>query len=538
MEVSEGWMQRILFVCVVSYRLLNWMGRSKKLYVNLKTAALGRISLCLVAKVLSRKTVNNEAFIRVMGKVWQVKRGVVIESLTGNIFMLHFKKGDDRNRILSGNPWSFYDALIVLIPLICITRDIGWFLGEMIGEVNDLDGGSTGDCVGNFMRVRVRVAIDKPLRRCLRVDVLGDGVETIMILSPLRRNNVRDRRGLQPQEESNGKKENDKDHNSLQSQLPTTGAGKTNPWCDINGSRKAEGKQLVAGNHMDIPIIESDKPFNEEEKDLRFDILTTSTDTLAANDELMGTGKKGGTSNLDFIIDSGGDIGVYTDPSIGTQVEQEMVVFFSMRNAGAMMVSARRLLRMPGGEIMGSDKGITGSSVVSACLKVLNDGGSVRDLNNTVITLIPKRGNENKRKIHWCTWKHLCKEKSNGGLGFRDLEVFNKSLLAKQGWRIIKNLDSLASRTLKGCYFPNSSFLAAGKTSTGSFIWNSLLWGRGILDKRLRWRLGNGTSIRIYKDNWVSRPNTFKILSTPSLGDTTVDRLLSPSGGWDMQVLK
>ncbi|KAK2640890.1 hypothetical protein Ddye_022653 [Dipteronia dyeriana] len=148
-------------------------------------------------------------------------------------------------------------------------------------------------------------------------------------------------------------------------------------------------------------------------------------------------------------------------------------------------------------------------------------------------------GNENKRKIHWGTWKNLCKVKTDGGLGFYDLENFNRSLLAKQGWRIIKNLDSLTSRTLKGCYFPNSSLLAAGKTCVGSFIWNSLIWGKGILDKGLRWRLGNGTSIRIYKDKWVSRPNTFKILSPPSLGvDTAVDRLLSPSGGWDMQVLK
>ncbi|KAK2650464.1 hypothetical protein Ddye_017953 [Dipteronia dyeriana] len=36
-----------------------------------------------------------------------------------------------------------------------------------------------------------------------------------------------------------------------------------------------------------------------------------------------------------------------------------------------------------------------------------------------------------------------------------------------------------------------------GKTSTGSFIWNSHMWGKCILDKGLRWRLGNGTSIRI-----------------------------------------
>ncbi|KAK2664345.1 hypothetical protein Ddye_002919 [Dipteronia dyeriana] len=48
----------------------------------------------------------------------------------------------------------------------------------MIGEVLVVDGGSTG----KFMRVRVRMDIDQPLKRCLRVDIMGDGVETVMLL--------------------------------------------------------------------------------------------------------------------------------------------------------------------------------------------------------------------------------------------------------------------------------------------------------------------------------------------------------------------
>ncbi|KAK2652654.1 hypothetical protein Ddye_012510 [Dipteronia dyeriana] len=148
-------------------------------------------------------------------------------------------------------------------------------------------------------------------------------------------------------------------------------------------------------------------------------------------------------------------------------------------------------------------------------------------------------GNENNRKIHWCTWKRLCKPKSEGGLGFRNLEIFNKALLTKQCWRILKFPDSLAARTLKGYYFPNCDFLDATKRSTGSFIWNSLLWGRDILEKGLRWRVGNGNSIWVYKDNWVTRPNTFKILSSPSLGvNIKVNDLFSPSGGWNLDLLK
>lgn len=35
------------------------------------------------------------------------------------------------------------------------------------------------------------------------------------------------------------------------------------------------------------------------------------------------------------------------------------------------------------------------------------------------------------RKIPWVSWKTLCKPKAHRGLGIRDVDVFNESLLAK-----------------------------------------------------------------------------------------------------------
>ena len=89
--------------------------------------------------------------------------------------------------------------------------------------------------------------------------------------------------------------------------------------------------------------------------------------------------------------------------------------------------------------------------------------------------------NRDSRKVHWVKWERLCKAKEVGGMGFKEIEKFNETLLAKQVWRMINNSDSLCYRVFKARFFPNCSILKAKDSIIRFYVWKSIIRARDVI---------------------------------------------------------
>ncbi|KAL0389916.1 UNVERIFIED_CONTAM: putative mitochondrial protein [Sesamum calycinum] len=149
--------------------------------------------------------------------------------------------------------------------------------------------------------------------------------------------------------------------------------------------------------------------------------------------------------------------------------------------------------------------------------------------------------NGETRKIHWINWRKLCKPKSQGGMGFRDLQAFNLALLSKQLWRIISNPDSLLSRVLRAKYFPDGQALLAPAGRNPSYTWRSIQAAQQVVRGGLRWRICSGRSVRIWGDPWIPRPFSFSVLSSPNAASPDMrvcDLIDATSKKWNHGLLR
>jgi hypothetical protein len=138
-------------------------------------------------------------------------------------------------------------------------------------------------------------------------------------------------------------------------------------------------------------------------------------------------------------------------------------------------------------------------------------------------------------------WDKLTLHKSLGGLDFRNMEAFNLSMLGKQSWKLLSDSSSLLTRILKAKYFPRRDFLDAPLGHNPSYTWRSLWSTQHLLTLGHRWKIGDGSRIKVWSTPWLRDLPTLKP-STPPLPnfeDLTVNHLMLPDlSSWNYNLVQ
>ena len=97
----------------------------------------------------------------------------------------------------------------------------------------------------------------------------------------------------------------------------------------------------------------------------------------------------------------------------------------------------------------------------------------------------------------------IIEPKAKGGLVFRDFRIFYQALLALKNSFFLTQQSSLYTKVLKARYYPNGSLEDTVFSGNASPTWHAIQHGLELLKQGLIWRVGNGESIRIWRDPWL-----------------------------------
>ncbi|XP_027157225.1 uncharacterized protein LOC113758655 [Coffea eugenioides] len=161
----------------------------------------------------------------------------------------------------------------------------------------------------------------------------------------------------------------------------------------------------------------------------------------------------------------------------------------------------QKLLSQGGKEVLIKAVIMAMPTYVMACFRLPK--GLCREISATIARFWWGKGDKGTC-VHWASWKRLSEVKGKGGIGFRDLEAFNTALLAKQIWRFLTSPNLLVSKVMKAKYIKNPNWMEQSPSNTASWSWKSIYSAKTLLLTGLRKRIGDGKSVSIWRDKWIS----------------------------------
>jgi hypothetical protein len=147
----------------------------------------------------------------------------------------------------------------------------------------------------------------------------------------------------------------------------------------------------------------------------------------------------------------------------------------------------------------------------------------------------------------WVSWDRICQPKERGGLGIKNLKLFNLSLLCKWKWRSLVDSEAPWHDLLQFRYGSLVANFLYGEGSAG--LKNASIWWRDIwklggeedggwFGHNIISMLGDGTNIGFWKDRWIGTEplcNRYaELFGKSSQKDSTIAMM----GHWESEAWK
>lgn len=71
------------------------------------------LAVALVGKVLTMRTYNFEAVKRMLHQIWAISNGALFRTIENELFVVQFANLRDKNKVLVGRLWTFYQHLLM-----------------------------------------------------------------------------------------------------------------------------------------------------------------------------------------------------------------------------------------------------------------------------------------------------------------------------------------------------------------------------------------------------------------------------------------
>ena len=104
--------------------------------------------------------------------------------------------------------------------------------------------------------------------------------------------------------------------------------------------------------------------------------------------------------------------------------------------------------------------------------------------------------------MHLLHWDKICRNRNEGGLGFKKFGLMNQSMLAKQFLRINQYPQSLLPKALKPKYFPRCSIQECSPKPHHSWYWRNIIKQDNIKLREARWLIGRRADIPLHHPDW------------------------------------